>query len=349
MTDEAAILDARYQRMLDDVIGARALLTKELAIEDEYQEAVFTIIRRAGADSELADYAGSEAFAGGAANMADLLEGIRQLVGDAARQAGFHLRPFICRLWPDPGLNARVVETENGAVIVINTGLLIFLRLAAQYTASSMATITCDPGKWGPDKNDRATVAGRFVDRLRKYRAGIDVRQQLIIEVIRGPREQFRRQLNHFGLAYIVAHEVGHMVAPVEGATPALSLTSILNSPSEEEEVATWHDEFMADLTAYQILGAPPLGSTDPPLVVAMGSMLVSGMQAALWWMDRAEGSQNFGWSHPAPDIRIACALLTLAPDSMRRRHVLAKRFRRWMQFVFGINQWMKDAKEHDV
>lgn len=348
MTDALAILDHQYEGMIDDVFGARSKIERELGLEDEYQDVVFNIIRRAGAEEELAAYVGSDAFSGGAANLLEVLDAVQQMVASATRAAGFQPRPFVCRLWPDPGLNARVVETEGGAVILINTGLLVFLRLAAQYAASSMASITGAVDAWGPDKIEPTAMSERFTDRLRSYRAGADVRDRLIVEVIRGPREDFRRALNHFGVAYIVAHEVGHVVQRTESGTGALSLASVLSPASEQDEIASQIGELTADTTAYRILREPPIAEAEPPVVVAMGPMLVSGIQSALWWMDRADGSQDFGWSHPAPDIRIAGAVLELAPESRPRHHAIANQFNQWMHVVFGIDQSLDRAKEHD-
>jgi hypothetical protein len=343
-----AALEGRYDRLLESVVGQRTRLSQELAIEDEYEQVVEKIIGDARADDELEFYRGPDAFAGGARNLELVLSGVHDMVADAAAAARLDPGPFICRLWPDPALNARAVRTEAGGVVLINTGLLVFLRLAAQFTAGSMAAITGKADEWGPDAEPPEVMTDQFIDRLRKYRAGMDVRQQLIVEVIRGPREAFRRLLNHFGVVYIVAHEVGHLVDKAEDATESLSLSAAVGPISEQDEVASQYYEMQADLTAYKIMREPPVGAPEPPAVVAMGPMLVSGIQSALWWMDRAGGSQDFGWSHPAPDVRIGGAVFELAPETRPRQHEIARQFATWMETVFGINRSQQEAQERE-
>lgn len=329
-----------YEESLESVEGMRERLVQEFALEDEFQEFVYSIIRRAGEAKLLNAYSKRMSFSGGSKNLIAMLDLAAKEVAEAATASGVGSVQFYCGLWPDWRLNAREVRVGDGAVIYVNTGLLVMIRMAAQFVAASLQAITGSQ-EYGPDHEAPPVISEQIVGMLQKYRNGIDVRMQSPVMVMRGPREVFRRQLNYLAVAYVIAHELGHVLAPLEAGPETLSIPGILRAPSEKEEMASYLGELHRDEIAYRILTAPPLSQGQLAVVTPMAPIMVSGLQSGLWWMDRAAGSQDFGWSHPAPDIRMTAAFSTLAPQSQAAVYSVAKRFTDWLTEVLQIKRWM--------
>ena len=82
----------------------------------------------------------------------------------------------------------------------------------AQAVARSLGDIT-GAKIFGPDRETRAEISAELLKELHQYRSGIDPRVESHVAVMRGPREDFRRHLNVLGIAYVIAHELGHVVA----------------------------------------------------------------------------------------------------------------------------------------
>ena len=316
-----------YRRSVKDTPGMEERFETEMRLEDEYHAIVRSIIHDANADAELAFYEGPEAFTGGAKAGWDLLHMIASQVQQAAINTGLPGLPLMVGIWPDPQMNARSVEIDGGVLAYINTGLLVMLRMACQYVVSSLQAID-GAEHWGPDAESQEKLSTAFLSRIDAYRAGEDPRVKSTVRVIRGERELFRRQLNYLGIVYVVAHEYGHALArryvdyfwptaqhETPRDPPALSVKSLMQPRSEEEEVSSGWYETLADSIAFRIMSTPPLIGEGLSVATLMAPSVVMGMQSALWWKDRAEGKDEFAWTHPLPDLRMWEPISVLAPD----------------------------------
>lgn len=326
-TTTADDLWENYRRLVKDTPGMEEHFETEMRLEDEYHAIVRSIIHDAGADAELAFYEGPEAFTGGAKAGWDLLHMIASQVRRAAINTGLPGLPLMVGIWPDAQMNARSVEIDGGVLAYVNTGLLVMLRMACQYVASSLQAI--DGAKhWGPDAESQENLSTAFLSRIDAYRAGVDPRVKSTVRVMRGEREMFRRQLNYVGIVYVVAHEYGHALArryvdyfwptaqrEAPRDPPTLSVQSLMQPRSEEEEAGSGWYETLADLIAFRIMSTPPLIGEAISVVTLIAPSVVMGMQSALWWKDRAEGKDEFAWTHPLPDLRMRAPILELAPD----------------------------------
>lgn len=316
-----------YRRSVHDTPGMDERFKVEMRLEDEYHAIIRSIILDAGADAESEFYEGPWAFTGGANAGWDLLHIVAAQVREAAIGTGLPGLPLMVGVWPERQMNARSVEVDGGVIAYVNAGLLVMLRMACHYVVLSLEAI--DGAKhWGPDQESQEELSAALLSRIDAYRAGADPRIKSRVSVSRGEREMFRRQLNYSGIAYVVAHEYGHALArryvdyfwpdtqpEAPRVPPALSVKAVMQPRSEEEEVASGSYESLADSIAFRIMSTPPLIGERLTVVSLIAPSVVMGLQSALWWKDRAEGKDEFGWTHPLPDMRMWAPLVTLAPD----------------------------------
>jgi hypothetical protein len=346
-------LKRHYRRSLHEIAGKEEQLRLEEALEDEYREAVERILCNAGAQAHLPHFTGPLSFSGGADDLERLMQIAAARVSQAAVTTGFPAIPLYCALWPDRHMNARSVSVSGGTIAYVNTGLLVMLRIACQYVASSLGTLY-GAESWGADRKSQEQVSTELLVRIHNYRRGIDPRTGERVKVLRGPREKMRRQLNYLAIAYVIAHELGHALASKydahlfpeadEGADgerdPAhLSVAGVRAPRTEEDEVGSGRREWLADWIALRIMETPPLAKGGLSKVSVMAPSLVMGLQAALWWKDRREGSTEFGWSHPLPEMRMWSPLLKMAPDEDSQVHREGRRFLEWLTEVLYLDK----------
>ena len=338
-------LAKRYQSALDDVAGQREALANQCSLEDEYLVHVADIVRPQLSDAAVAAYGKPMAFSGGGDAMTAILMQAAAEVQAAASTAGRSV-DIVCAAWPDSAWNAFVVRDGDGGVVFFTSGLFVALRSLCQYVALALEDIT--GGKEaGTDRRTRDEIATFVTSLVDRQHANLDIRAPTHLFVFSGVREVFRRQLNYLCLAYVIAHELGHLAEqlPPEAPVQALSLGLLRQPKSEQHELGSQAGELAADRVACDLLSHAPLAATPLLPISVYAPMLVLGLQTALWWCDRASGSPDYGWSHPAPDIRLYGVVLELTAEAPEPLRAAVDRFRIWLYAVFGIDELMKKAR----
>jgi hypothetical protein len=108
---------------------------------------------------------------------------------------------------------------------------------------------------------------------------------------------------------------------------------------SEQEEVGSFRQESLADLIAFRIMSTPPLIGERLSVVSLIAPSVVMGLQSALWWRDRAEGKDEFGWTHPNPDMRMRGPLISLAPDERSTLNREGQVFLDWLATFLRLGE----------
>jgi hypothetical protein len=174
-----------------------------------------------------------------------------------------------------------------------------------------------------------------------------------------GQREKFRRQAMRAGLAYVIAHELGHASASnTKEATVAAH-----GLPDEKAAMLVHTAESAADIHAFRLLRK--VASLDESETLAFsfaaGAACVLAIQASLFWFTAAQSEKALAWTHPIADLRMGLACLALgepheadrlaAPDpnavpSVRNSDQTRKlaALQSWLDAVTGVSLFREAA-----
>lgn len=353
-------LERRAINALGSLENGKALLAQALRQEDEYQGLVADLIRQnGGSDEIIRSYAEPSAFSGGAKASIELMLRLQLELLESARQANIEVPPLFIFLWPQRTPNAASSLGEGGGLIRIDVGMLIQLRLFMHLVCGSLSTITGDAAGWGEDGLSIEQARNEFLSMLDEYFKAPPVPLWQTVRVNSGAREEFRRQASWAALAYVAAHEIGHLV-PENAEYKKSALTAKgekweSQSFTEVQAVASPVLESRADDVAIRILRKwNPVHTDVWEFARVAGPMAVMAIQSSLFWLKVGRTNEQLDWRHPLPDLRIANLALGLAnpaeydrignPDLTPGEPIksdlskLADRFNSWLDEVTGAS-----------
>jgi hypothetical protein len=321
-----SILFERFKSALTSSVDGEKRLAQELANEDEYFHLAADLLRQQGAPDEvLADYARPVSVSGGSDAAVQLLAKLSADLADAAARAHIQLPPYLAVWWPDRAPSARSALGSGGALIRINLGLLAQLRSVMHLTCSSLEAITGDVERWGHDKLNAKDAGDEFRNLLDEYCGGQRISVRSSVRVHFGKRERFRRLASVAGLAYVLAHELGHLVTSSAAYNQAALIAEGPRVPGREftevQAVASFNVEMRADLTAIRILQQwNPFDGADWQLAKLVGPAAVMAIQATRFWFEAAITDKPLDWTHPDPDLRIEGICVGMSnPEELER------------------------------
>ena len=351
----------------------QARLSHDLQLEDERQEFVEELLRRADASPELeAFYSDWNAFSGGGQNLANALVAASSMVAWASNLTPAGVPSFITRLWPSRGFDARTCSTPYDPIVFVNTGLLVGVRQLLQAVAESTEAILGVEFAGGDHKTPRETT-DELSAMLDRYLRGGDLRDHERVILIQGPREVLRREAMFGAICYVIAHEAGHLARnrPCAGGwcddNQAFQEGAIVDDPKqlsrtvdEVHVVRASSREYLADIIAAWILHQLPAevaGQPDGTLIV--GAMAVLALQTAVWWRRAAYTDESLGWTHPFPEGRMwglgqllgqpSSVLESDDPKLIGQRYQMqqvASLFCRWCMDALGVPECKKIVRE---
>jgi len=303
---------------LETLPEGSARLAAARAAEDEYWQLTADLIRAKGGDEGVVRaYKNPFAFSGGAEANDEALDRLCVSVREAASVVGIDLSGFGARWWPDAAPNAAAACGRGGLLARLNIGLLAQLRLTLHLVCAELPRIV-DGSAAGLEAGDE------FRRMLDEAIGGEPAPIWWTVRVHHGAAENTRRKAMMAGLAYVLAHEIGHHAGKGRAFTQATFATSAARIPdldyAEPQAVAAFASEMEADLTACQVLLAwgPPF--KIEPFDMLVGAAAVLAIQAALFWFEAARRATSLAWTHPFPDLRIAAMHAgLLQPDDLAR------------------------------
>ena len=267
-----------------------------------------------------------------------------QVMSRAELLLGRSAPPVHVASWPDDSVNARALRHAGGGLVLVNTGFVTLLRELAAPVAASAGRILENPDL-GQDA-DAGRLCELAVHSIVGGLVGADVRAESVPLLMRGPRDDFRQELLESGMQYLVAHEVGHLLQPDVGGADcvALDVRALFAARTEQQVLGSQRAEVAADRFAYDLLlvdrAVAPL---EHLVMVALGAALVLSMQSALYCTAFAIGEGDWGWTHPAPDMRVGMLLNALDDAGLTRPAHRARLLLEWAEEAFGI----ADARQH--
>jgi len=325
------VLRKRYDELIE-AFDMRLRLEQELALEDDYQSRVQATLLNAGLNELHDQYDLPLAFSGGGVAGQLVLSGIADnLVAGSSEGTG--AAPFFAGFWPSGDFGTTTMRVDEGAVVVVDMGLWFAVRFACQQVARQLTTITGATNPWGPDADDKAGEELReWLDRY--VSDGVGLRDGTHLYLMRGPREDFRRELNLAAIYYVIAHESGHVVHAIP--LPASA------GWSEQAEVKSQWAESQADKVAFGALTRPPCSLS--PLSAVMGPMLVLTIQGFALRRRIAAGDQPMHWTHWAPELRAfaAQAFLTEVNPALKP---YAQAFQQWLWACLNYEQLWREEE----
>jgi hypothetical protein len=313
-------------------------LSLERQTEDEYQQVVQQILRKAGAPDEVAGmYRDWKSFSGGWDNLRHSLEQAADIVFSAGAKTGAELpRDLFCGVWPDRRFNAFSARTPSGGLVFVNTGLLVGIRRLAQIIAESTEAIL-GASFAGPDRDTAAKFATESDAMLDHYMKGIDVRKNWRINVLQGPRESLRRAMIFDAICFVIAHEAGHLARNRPAPTGwtgdneewqkdyvTFDPAKVREPPHEIDVIRGFSRESYADLVAAIILHQAWISHPVVPLSQLLGAMMVPALLAADWWRRAAFTDAPLGFTHPAPEQRMQLIMFLMTLSAEDRQQIQA-------------------------
>lgn len=328
-----------YDRALHDLYDVDARWQREQAECEAWQETLASVLARGGMETEAAQARQPDRFEPGADLNGALAHAAHQVAVRATLVPGIDPVPFFAGAWPDGSANARAQRLPGGGVVYVNTGLIWLLRILAQYTAGALAFILDNP-RLGADV-DRGSTRELAEDLFVRLLTGEHRPYHLSAWAMTGPRNAFRRNLLGAAVDFVVAHEYGHLVnAEYRGGLGCVSLdlSGLVRPRTEGQELNAQHDELQADITAWRILLADAGQAPVEHLVTAaLGGCLALAAQTAIYRIALAMGSDDYGWSHPAPEIRVPALYEALAERDLQPARTYSDRFMEWAEESFAI------------
>lgn len=327
-------LEQAYEEYLD-VFGLRAALQRELELEDDYQEHVQGILRRADREYLASRYRGSTAFCGGGTAAEAVLRQLADSMPGAALSVGLPGRRIYCGLVPAGDFSVTTKKVPAGGIVLFDVALWFFLRLASQAVASALGAVT-GSSEWGPDNQGGVPPGLRLRERLDGYlRFGEPLRQDTWIQVMQGPRDDFRRALNLAALAWILGHEYGHLLQPDQAPPPECP-------DSRSAELGSSVNELAADRCADRLVRSSAIGVD--PLAAASASTVVLAIQAFALRTNHALGRREPCRANDVPEIRTTMSLEAIgAAAETRKSYEAATRLRKWLWTELGTELMFRD------
>jgi hypothetical protein len=343
-------LERFYDDAVDSVYDGREALVDFARQELDYREFIKRTYREAGHRNQVKLIDKTAGFAFGSPNPRSDLAFIGSEVEHGARLAGLDVPPAVVGAWPEYGLNARVVSTGDGALILLNVGTPPLLRVAAAFSTYAIGSITGDE-TWGHDSANTDFLVDQFQRLTVANLDRVDVRRTSPVVALLGPREGLRRALLLGGLLYLVAHEYGHVAQghrSLAAPTAALVARAIMEPTSESHVLRSQREELEADGWALSILdalekeGRERRGDGQALNVIHMGMVMVLGLQSASWWRSLVSGSEEYGWTHPPPDVRLG----VLPEFELHAPSSVTQRFAEWLWDTLDIKGYMRTHSE---
>ncbi|MCV3209798.1 hypothetical protein OHD62_18310 [Mesorhizobium sp. YC-39] len=274
------------------------------------------------------------------------------------------LPQVLVRWWPERLPSASCAMGESGALIRVNLGMLTHLRLLIHLLCSCLGSITGDEARWGEDRLTVDQARGEYLAMIDEFVGGEPVPLYKTVLVHWGKRERFRRVATLAGLAYVIAHELGHAdLLQAASATPGPFEVS-----AAEPEMISHEAETSADKAAFRLLRAlAPLDQDeDLAFAYAAGAASALAIQACLFWFKASHSDETLAWTHPVPDLRLGMACLALgdpeeadrlasptprgaSSSTTNKRQARIAALKLWLDTVTGVSLFREAALARDL